>query len=70
LKAPAENLNFADGRVGAPPKGWLLGPEWFMPPHQPVYEAMISAVNQCQGDHQCATVSSLRSDPSVRLAFL
>jgi hypothetical protein len=70
FKAPAENLNFADGSVGAPPKGWLLGPEWFMPPHQPVYEAIISAADQCHGNPQCATVRSLRSDPSVRLAFL
>jgi hypothetical protein len=70
LKANAENLAFADGLVGAPPKGWLLGPELFMPPHEPACEAMISAVDRCHGNHQCATARSLRSGPSIGLSFL
>jgi hypothetical protein len=70
LKANAENLAFANGLVGAPPKGWLLGPEWFMPAHEPAHKAMIAAVNECQGNHQCATIRSLRSGRSIPLSFL
>jgi hypothetical protein len=70
LKVNAQNLTFTDGFVGAAPVGWLLGPEWFMPPHQPVYEALIAPANQCHGSQQCATVHSLRSDPSIPLSFL
>ena len=41
-----------------------------MPPHVPAYEALIAAANQCHGSPQCATVHSLRSDPSIPLSFL
>jgi hypothetical protein len=70
LKADAQNLNFADGPIGAAPMGWLLGPEWFMPPHVPVYEAITVHAEQCHGSQQCATVHSLRADPSITLSFL
>jgi hypothetical protein len=70
LKASPQNLNFAEGAVGSPPMGWLLGPEWFMLPHEPVFEALIAPVAQCHGSPQCAMVRSLRSDPSVTLSFL
>ena len=70
LKTDAQNLNFADGPVGAAPMEWLLGPEWFMTPHEPVYAATIAPVNQRHGTQQCATLRSLRSDPAVPLSFL
>jgi hypothetical protein len=70
LKTNSENLNFADGAVGTAPRGWLLGPEWFMPPHVPIYEAINVSAEQCNGSQQCATVHSLRGDPSVPLSFL
>jgi hypothetical protein len=70
LKANPENLNFADGPVGAVPSGWNLGPEWFMPPHLPIYEAVTVSAEHCHGSQQCATVHSLRSDPAVSLSFL
>lgn len=66
----AKNLGFADSLVGSAPKDWLLGPEWFMPPHVPVYSASTVAADQCHGSRQCATVYSLRPDPSVSLSFL
>ena len=69
LKPSPLNLNFSQGNVGSAPTGWLLGPEWFMPPHVPAYEALIAAANQCHGSPQCATVHSLRSDPSIPLSF-
>jgi hypothetical protein len=70
LKPSPVNLNFSQGNVGSAPTGWLLAPEWFMPPHVAVYEALIAAANQCHGSSQCATVHSLRSDPSIPLSFL
>jgi len=70
LKTNAENLNFADGAVGASPKGWLLGPEWAWAPHVPIYEAKNVPAEQCHASPQCATVRSLRSDPSLSLTFL
>ena len=70
LKPSPLNLNFSQGNVGSAPTGWLLGPEWFMPPHVPAYEALIAAANQCHGSPQCATVHSLRRDPSIPLSFL
>ena len=54
LKPSPLNLNFSQGNVGSAPTGWLLGPEWFMPPHVPAYEALIAAANQCHGSPQCA----------------
>jgi hypothetical protein len=68
LKPDPQNLKFANASVGAAPPGWLLGPE--MPPHEPVYEAVIVPANQCHGGQQCTTVRSLRSDPAVPLSFL
>jgi hypothetical protein len=70
LKASAQNLSFADGPVATAPAGWMLGPEWFMPTHEPVYEALIAPANQCHGSQKCATVHALRNDPSVPLSFL
>lgn len=70
LHADPQNLNFADGSVGTAPRGWHLGPQRFMPPHEPVYEMRIAPAKQCHGSQQCATVRSLRSDPSTRLSFL
>ena len=70
LKTSAENLNFADGAVGSAPKGWLLGPAWAWPPHAAIYEAINVPAEQCHGSQQCATVHSLRSDPSLSLTFL
>jgi hypothetical protein len=40
-----------------------------MPPHEPVYEAIIAPANQCHSSQQCAIVRSLRSDPAIRLSF-
>ena len=42
LKPSPLNLNFSQGNVGSAPTGWLLGPEWFMPPHVPAYEALTT----------------------------
>jgi hypothetical protein len=70
MKATPQNLSFSEGTAGSAPTAWLLGPEWFMPPHVPVYEALIAEADQCHGGAQCATVHSLRSDPSIPLSFL
>lgn len=70
MKTTPKNLNFSDAPVGTAPKDWLLGPEWFMPPHAPVYSAVSVPTEQCHGNQQCATVYSLRADPSVTLSFL
>lgn len=70
MKTEPGNLSFADGAAGAAPKVWLLGPEWFMPPHVPVYEAINAPAEQCHSGEQCATIHSLRSDPAVPLSFL
>jgi hypothetical protein len=59
LKTNPENLNFADGDFGAAPKGWLLGQS------VPIYEAINVPAEQCHGSQQCATVHSLRGNPSV-----
>jgi hypothetical protein len=64
------NLDFSQGNVGSAPLGWLLGPEWFMPPHAPAYEALIAAAQECHGSAQCGMVHSLRTDPSIPLSFL
>jgi beta-lactamase regulating signal transducer with metallopeptidase domain len=66
LKTNPENLDFADGAVGAAPKGWLLGQRGVPP-----YEAINVPAEECHGGQQCATVRSLRGDPSVSsLSFL
>jgi hypothetical protein len=70
LRPAAANLDFSQGAAGTAPPVWLLGPEWFMPPHQPVYEAVITSGAACNGGAQCAMVRSLRDDPSVRFVFL
>jgi len=70
MNASPQNLDFSRGSVGSAPAAWLLGPEWFMPPHVPVYEALIAGVGECQGSTRCAIVHSLRKDPSLPLAFL
>jgi hypothetical protein len=70
MRTAVENLNFAQGASDAPPPGWYLGPEWFMPPHEPIYEARIAPRESCNGSKQCAALRSLRQDPSVRLSFL
>jgi hypothetical protein len=70
MRAAVENMNFAEGAPGAPPPGWYLGPEWFMPPHPPVYQAQTAAGAACHGGNQCATVHSIRDDRSIPLAFL
>jgi hypothetical protein len=70
MRPTVANLNFADGVAGAAPSVWLLGPEWFMPPHQPVYEAVTVSGVDCRGNAQCVMVHSLRDDPSVRRVFL
>ena len=70
LKASPLNLDFSQGKVGSAPGAWLLGPESFMPPHVPVYEALIAPPYECHGSPQCATVHSLRNDPSIPLSFL
>jgi hypothetical protein len=64
------DLNFMKGSPNTAPPGWLLAPEWFMPPHTPVYEAKTVSGAPCNGSQQCATVYSLRDDPHVRLCFL
>ncbi len=64
------NLDFSEGTVGSAPAVWLLGPEWFMKPHDPIYEAKVVSGAACNGSQRCATVRSLRSDPSVALSFL
>ena len=63
------NLNFT-GASDTAPAGWFIGPEWFMPPHVPVYEAQTVSSSSCNGSQQCATVHSLRDDPHVRFCFL
>jgi hypothetical protein len=70
LKASPLNLDFSQGKVGSAPGAWLLGPESFMPPHVPVYEALIAPPYECHGSPQCATVHSLRNDHSIPLSFL
>jgi hypothetical protein len=70
LAPDPRNLHFADGSVGAAPIGWLLGPEWFMPRHEPVYQAIVAPADQCHSGQQCATVHSLRLDPAIRQSFL
>jgi hypothetical protein len=70
MRAAVENMNFAEGAPGAPPPGWYLGPEWFMPPHTPVYEAQVASGAACNGGNLCATVHSIRDDRSIQLAFL
>jgi hypothetical protein len=70
LKASSMNLDFSQGNVGSAPLAWLLGPEWFMPPHVFVYQALIAPAQECHGSAQCATVFSLRNDPSIPLSFL
>jgi hypothetical protein len=70
LKASPLNLDFSQGKVGSAPGAWLLGPESFMPPHVPVYEALIAPPYECHGSPQCATVHSLRNSPSSPLSFL
>jgi hypothetical protein len=65
-----KNLSFAEGAPGSTPPGWYLGPEWFLAPHVPVYKAEIAAGPTCKSGGQCAVVSSLREDSSIRLAFL
>ena len=70
IRAAVENMNFVEGAPGAPPPGWYLGPEWFMPPHTPVYEAQVASGAACNGSLQCATVHSIRDDRSIQLAFL
>jgi hypothetical protein len=69
MHAGLVNLNFTGGQETAPP-GWFLGPEWFMPPHPPVYEAKMVSSASCNGGQQCATVRSLRADPKVPFCFL
>src|SRR5450756_59334 len=70
MKTTPQNLNFADGPLGTAPKGWLLAPEWFMPPHAPVSAALTVAADQCHGNQQCVTVQSLQPDPPLPLSFL
>jgi hypothetical protein len=70
MRAAVENMNFAAGAPGAPPPVWYLGPEWFMPPHTPVYEAQVASGAACNRGSQCATVHSIRDDRSIPLAFL
>lgn len=70
LKASPLNLDSSQGNVGSVPTAWLLAPEWFMPPHVPAYEALIATAYECHGNPQCATVHSLRNDPSIPLSFL
>ena len=63
MNTNAKNLNFADGAVGDAPKGWEA-------PKGPVYEAVNVPAAQCDGSQQCATIHSLRRDPSETLTFL
>ena len=70
LKPDPLNLDFSQGTVGAAPMVWRLGPEWFMPPHVPAYEALVAPASQCHGSPQCGTVHSLGPDPSIPLSFL
>jgi hypothetical protein len=70
MRAAVENMNFAEGAPGAPPPEWYLGPEWFMPPHTPVYEAQVVSGAACNGGNQCVVVHSIRDDRSIQLAFL
>ena len=70
IRPAALNLNFAEGTPGMRPPGWYLGPEDFLRPHQPVYQAQTAAGGACVAGPQCATVRSLRADPKTALAFL
>jgi hypothetical protein len=49
VRAAVEDMSFAEGAPGAPPPGWYLGPEWFMPLHTPVYEAQTASGAACNG---------------------
>src|SRR4051794_13153644 len=69
LRIAVQNLNFADSSPGAPPQGWFLGPEWYSPSLVPVYEAQTVAGKSCTGNHQCATVHSIREVLPGRLSF-
>lgn len=70
MRATFENLNFAEGNPGSPPRGWFLGPEWFMPPHAPVYTAETASGSSCKGGRQCGWVRSIRDDPAIPQSFL
>lgn len=54
MKTTPQNLTFADGPVGAAPKGW-----W---PAERGYSAVTVAADQCHGGQQCATVHFVRPD--------
>jgi beta-lactamase regulating signal transducer with metallopeptidase domain len=69
LKPNPLNLDFSQGNVGSAPTAWL-GPDSFMTPHVPVYEALIADGNQCHSGGRCATVHSLGSDSPNYPAFL
>jgi hypothetical protein len=70
VHAEAQNLSFSEGTLGNAPPGWFLGPEWFMPPHAPVYEAKIAQGASCNGSQQCAALHSISDSSSIRLGFL
>jgi hypothetical protein len=70
MRAAVQNPTFSEGVLGDAPPGWFLGPEWFMAPHAPVYEAKIAPGVSCNGGQQCATVHSISDSSSIRLSFL
>src|SRR5258708_5048736 len=70
MRPSVQNLAFAEGTPGTQPAALFLGPEWFMPQHPPVYEARIVVGASCNGSQQCATVHSIRDNPSIQLCFL
>jgi hypothetical protein len=63
MHAAPENLDFSQGSPGGMPNGWDM-------PQIPVYKAEIVSGSACQTGPQCATLFSLRDDPSLRLTFL
>lgn len=70
LRPAIENLRFVQGTPGSTPPGWFLGPEWYTSPNTPpAHEVKIVSSASCNGSQQCATVHSLRVDPSG-LCFL
>jgi ketosteroid isomerase-like protein len=65
MRGTFQNLDFAEGRPGAAPPGWFLGP-----PHTPVYVAETASGASCNAGEQCGTVRSIREDAANGLSFL
>jgi len=68
LRPAAQNLGFDAGAPGMPLPGWWLDPESWLPAARGAYAAEITTSRNTS--KQCASVRSVRADPSAPLAFL